>query len=234
MWSLEKRDLRERCYRTRLLELQQSLQHSGGSAKKRRPAAIWPVRPVRRAVWPVHRAVWPVHPVSLEIPPMLNLEQGQASKSSWPSMRRREQYRSRRNGQMKPKVPNQHQHLVGNRILAYVKVIVLLCQILSRLLRGSGHILIIIHLWIIVGCICNHIIFNIFLCTQIVFHKDWLAIIWSKKILIAARRVKRTWSKIQNTYSWGGVPQAYLTLKRGGCNVCASKNWWSNKWRSSQ
>ena len=149
-------------------------------------------------------------------------------------MRRRELSRSRRNGQRKPKVPNQCQHLVSNQILTYVKVMVLLRQIMSRLLHGSGHILVIIHLWIIVGYICNHIIFNILLCIQIVFHKDRLAIIWSRKTLIAAMRVRRTWRRIQSTYSRGGVPQAYLTLKREGCNVCASKNRWSNKWRLSQ
>jgi len=33
-------------------------------------------------------------------------------------------------------------------------------------------------------------------------------------ILIAARRVRRTRTKIQNTYSRGGVPQVYLTLKK--------------------
>jgi len=67
---------------------------------------------------------------------------------------------------MKPKVPNQCQHLMSNRILAYVKVVVLLRHILSRLLHGSGHILVIIHLWIIVERICNHTIFNILLCTS--------------------------------------------------------------------
>ena len=144
-------------------------------------------------------------------------------------MRWRELSRSRRNDQIKPKIPNQRQHPVSNRILAYVKVIVLLRQILNRLLHGSGHILVIIHLWIIVGCICNYIIFNILLCIQIVFRKDRLAIIWSKKTLIAARRVRRTWRKIQSTYSWGGVPPVYLTLKREGCNVCVIKKRWSNK-----
>ena len=120
---------------------------------------------------------------------------------------------------MKPKVPSQSQHLASNRILSYIKIIVLLCQILGRLLHDFGHILIIINFWIKVGCICNHTIFNILLCTQVVFHKDRLAIIWSKKILIAAKRVRRTWRKIQNIYSRGGVPQAYLTPK--SCNICA-------------
>ena len=115
-----------------------------------------------------------------------------ASKSSWPSMRRMELFRGTRNGQMKPRVPSQRQHPVSNRILAYIKVIVLLCQILSRSLHGSGRILVIIHLWIIVGCICSPIIFNILLYIQIVFHKDRLTIIWSKKSLIAAKRVRRT------------------------------------------
>ena len=76
---------------------------------------------------------------------------------------------------MKPKVTSQRQHLVSNQILTYIKVIVLLRQILSRLLHGYGHILVIIHLWIIVGCICNYIIFNILLYIQVVTpHKDQL------------------------------------------------------------
>jgi len=53
-------------------------------------------------------------------------------------------------------------------------------------------------------CICNHITFNIFLYIQIMLHhKDQLllAIIWSTKILIAARRMRRVQSKIQSIYS---------------------------------
>ena len=149
-------------------------------------------------------------------------------------MRRMELFRGTRNGQMKLRVPSQRQHPVSNRILAYIKVIVLLCQILSRSLHGSGRILLIIHLWIIVGCICSPIIFNILLYIQIVFHKDRLTITWSKKSLIAAKRVRRTWRKIQNTYSRGGVPPVYLTLKSEDCNVYASKKRWGKKWRSSQ
>jgi len=89
------------------------------------------------------------------------------------------------------RVPSQRQHPVSNQILAYIKVIVLLCQFLSRSLHDSGRILVIIHLWIIVGCICSPIIFNILLYIQIVFHKDRLAIIWSKRSLIAAKSVRR-------------------------------------------
>ena len=115
---------------------------------------------------------------TLEIPPQPNLQQGRASKSSWPNMRRRELSRIRRNDQMKPKVTSQRQHLVSNQILTYIKVIVLLRQILSRLLHGSGHILVIIYFWIIVGCIYNHIIVNFLLCIQAVSPKDRLAILW--------------------------------------------------------
>ena len=90
----------------------------------------------------------------------------------------------------------------------------LLCYTQDQLFHGFGRILLIIHLWIIVGCIYNHIIINILLCIQIVSPKDRLAIIWSKRILIAARRVRKAWSKIQNIYSRGGVPHAYLTQNR--------------------
>ena len=41
------------------------------------------------------------------------------------------------------------------------------------------------------------------------------------KMLIAAKRMRRARSKIQNIYSRGGVPQACLILRSEGCNVCA-------------
>ena len=135
-------------------------------------------------------------------------------------MRSKELLRRRRNrwdGQAKLRMRH-YQDLASNWILVRLKVTVLLCHTQDQLFHGFGHILLVLHLWIIVGCIRNHIIFNIFLCIQIVFHKDRLAIIWSKKILIAVRR-----SKIQSIYSRGGVPQAYLILKKGGCNVYTYK-----------
>ena len=88
--------------------------------------------------------------------------------------------------------------------------------------------------WIIVGCIYNHILFNILLCIQtMLHHKDrlLLATIWSKEIFIAVRRMRREQSQIQNIYSRGGVPQAYLTLKREDCNGCARRNPWNSKRR---
>jgi len=121
-----------------------------------------------------------------------------------------------------------HQLLVSNRTIVHVKVIVLLCNIQDRLLHGFGWILVLIRLWIIMEYICSLILFNILLYIQIVVHhKDWLllAIIWSKRIYIAVRRVRRAWSKIRDTYSRGGVPQAYLTLKKEGCNGCARSPW---------
>jgi hypothetical protein len=56
---------------------------------------------------------------------------------------------------MKLKVQNHHQNLKNNRIFAYIKVTVLLqhTHYLDQLLHGFGHILAIIHLWIIVECI---------------------------------------------------------------------------------
>ena len=64
----------------------------------------------------------------------------------------------------------------------------------SRPLHCFGHIPIITHIWITVGCICNLIMFNILLYIQVVYHHDrvLLVTIWSKEILVAARRVRRT------------------------------------------
>ena len=142
-------------------------------------------------------------------------------------MRRKEPSRCRRDGQTKLRIQSHHQSIKSNRILVQAKVIMLLCQIhlRDRLFRGIIGILVIC-LWIIVGCICNHIKFNILLCIQIMLHhKDRLfpAIIWSRKILITARGMRRAQSKIQGIYSRGGVPQACLIPKNEGCNVCARK-----------
>ena len=146
-------------------------------------------------------------------------------------MRSKELLRRRRNrwdGQAKLRM-RYHQDLASNWILVRFKIIVLLCHTQDQWFHDFDRILLIIYLWIIVEYIYNHIIVNILLCIQAVSPKDRLAIIWSKRILIAARRVRRTRRKIQSTYSRGGVPQAYLTPRREDCNVCASKNRWSNK-----
>ena len=145
--------------------------------------------------------------------------------------------KSRRDDQTKPRI--QSQDIVGNRILLHVKLIVLICHVclMGRFSHGFGRNPVFMRLWIIVGCICNHIIFNILLCIQtMLHHKDrlLLATIWSKEIFIAVRRVRRARSQIQNIYSRGGVPRAYLTPNREACNVCASKSRWSNKWRLSK
>jgi len=68
------------------------------------------------------------------------------------------------------------------------------------------------------------------------YHKDRLlqAIIRSSKMLIAVRRMRRAKSKIQSIYSRGGVPQACLILRSEGCNVCARRSQWSDKWRLCQ
>ena len=149
-------------------------------------------------------------------------------------MRSKELLRRRRSSQVKPRIWDHHLNLKSNQFVVHIKVIMLL-QIMGWLL--PGFILIFIRRWIIVGCISNHITFNILLCIQIMLHhKDrlLLAIIWSKKILVATRRVERTRSKIQGTYSKCGVPQTCLIPKNKDCNIYASKNRWSNKWRSSQ
>ena len=151
-------------------------------------------------------------------------------------MRRKELLRNRRSDQIKLKIQIHHRSIVSNRLLMFNKVIMLLRHIhlVGRLLHGSGRILTITHLWIIVECICIHILFNILLYIQVMVPlKDrlLLAIIWSKANLIAARRVRKTWSKKNSIYSRGGVPQAYLTLKRGGCCGCARESPWNNKRR---
>ena len=60
------------------------------------------------------------------------------------------------------------------------------------------------------------------------------AIIWSNKMLIAARRMRRTRSKTQSIYSRGSAPQVYLILRSEGCNVCARRRQCDNKWRPCQ
>ena len=149
-------------------------------------------------------------------------------------MRSKELLRSRRSDQVKPRIWVHHQNFKRNRFVVHIKVI-----IMGRLFPGFT--LIFIRLWIIVGCICNHITFSILLYIQIMFHhKDrlLLAMIWSKETLVAARRVEGTRSKIRGTYSRGGISQGVsqtcLIPKNEDCNVCASRNRWSNMWRSSQ
>jgi hypothetical protein len=122
-------------------------------------------------------------------------------------MRRRELPRNRRGSWTRPRIWSLQRNIRSNQILIQVKVIV--WHSMARLLHGIAGILTFIRPWIIVECICNHIIFNILLCIQIMLHhKDRLslAIIWSKKILIAAKRMRRARSKIQNIYSRGGAP----------------------------
>jgi len=72
---------------------------------------------------------------------------------------RREPPRNRGDGQTKPRMRSHNQDLVSNRILVHVKVIVLLCHTQGRLLHGFGCILVIIRLWIIVGCIYYAVLF---------------------------------------------------------------------------
>ena len=170
-----------------------------------------------------------MRPVNLGTPP--KLRQGRVLKNSWPNMRRKGVLRDRRGHQAKSRIRDHRQDIKSNR----VKVIIL--HLVDRLLHGIVGILTFIHLWIIVGCICNHIIFNILLCIQIMhYYKDrlLLAIIRSSKMLIAAKRMGRARSKIQSIYSRGGVPQVCLILRSEGCNVCARRRQWDNKWRPCQ
>ena len=116
-------------------------------------------------------------------------------------MRKRGVLRDRRGDQAKQRIRDHHQNIKSNR----VKVIML--HLVARLLYGITGILTFIYPWIIVGCICNHIIFNILLYIQIMhYYKDrlLLAIIRSSKMLIAAKRMRRARSKTQSIYSRGG------------------------------
>ena len=54
---------------------------------------------------------------------------------------------------------NHCQDIKSNWFLIHAKVIVLMC-LMGWLLPGFGNILIIMHIWITVGCICSHILFN--------------------------------------------------------------------------
>ena len=179
-----------------------------------------------------------MHPIDLGDSPRLKLEQGRALKSSWLNMRRKELPRSRRDGQTKSRTQSQHQRLVSNQIFAHVKVIVLLCHIQGWLLHCLGHIPVITHLWIIIGCICNLITFNILLCIQVVYHLDrlLLATIWSKEIFIAARRVKRARSQIKNIYSRGPrwCPSGLSHTQKRRLQRMRKQESMEQKWRSSQ
>ena len=165
MSSLGKRDQRKRCCRRRPLELQQRLECPGGQSKDKK--TVWQVR---QPIWPVLRPVWLMRLVSLEVPPRPRTRQGWASRSSWTI---KETLKSRRDGQTKLRI---QRHRLGIKINWILKVIVLLCHIhlMYRLLYGFGHILVIIRLWIIAGCICSHITFNMLLYVQVVPHKDLL------------------------------------------------------------
>ena len=154
-------------------------------------------------------------------------------------MRWKKKLRNKRSDQIKLKIQNNRQSIVSNRLLICNKIIMFLRHIylVRRLLHGSGRILTITHLWIIVECICVHTLFNILLYVQVmVLLKDrlLLAIIWSKANLNAVKMVKRMWSKIINIYSRGSVPRACLTLKREGCIGCARRSLWNSKRRLYQ
>ena len=170
------------------LKLHRKVQHSGGKIRKRAPALHRPVWPVRKPVWPVplevqcsggtssekrmglHKPFWPVPLGVLEkIPEVPRRKEGRVSRNPWPNMRIKELIRSTRSNQIKLRIQNHHRIIMNNRLLIYNKVIMLLHHIylVSRLLHGSGRILTITHLWIIVECICVHIIFNILLHIQV-------------------------------------------------------------------
>ena len=127
---------------------------------------------------------------SLQKIPVTRTRQGQASRSSWSNMRRKELPSNRRKGQIKLRIQSHHQSIKNNRIIVQAKVITLLSHmhLVSRLLHCIAGILV----------MCHWIIFIILLYIQVVLHKDRLVIIWSKRTFIAVKSVRRTQNKIQN------------------------------------
>jgi hypothetical protein len=156
-------------------------------------------------------------------------------RSIWPSIRRKKQLRSGRISQIRVRMRKHHQHVKKNGICTKHKVIVLLHHILllDRLHGSLAHILINIHLWILVICTFNHILFNIPFHIQImVHHNDQLVItvIRSKVAhVLILESVRRTASRTLSIYSCGGALPAYLTLKREACNECVRRNQWSRR-----
>ena len=151
-------------------------------------------------------------------------------------MRKWEPPRSKADGQTKLKMRRHHQDLASNWILVHLKVTVLLCHTQDRLLHDFDRILVIIRLWIIIWCTCNHMVYNILFHIQsMVHHNDrlLLIVIWSRLVHVL-NSVRIIANKVLKIHSRGGVPRAYLTPKRGGCNECARKSLWNNKRRLCQ
>ena len=144
--------------------------------------------------------------------------------------------RSRWDGRTNLRMRKHIQNLASNWILVHLKVTVLLCHTQDRFLHGFDRILVIIRLWIIIWCTCNHMVYNILFHIQSMIHHNdrlLLIVIWPRLVHVL-NSVRIIANKVLSIHSRGGVPQAYLTLKRERCNVCANKSRWSNKWRSSQ
>ena len=112
----------------------------------------------------------------------------------------------------------------------------MLCHTQDRSLHGFGRILVIIRIWIITWCTCNYMVYNILFHIQsTVHHNDrlLLMVIWPRSVHVL-NKVRIIANKVLSIHSRGGVPQAYLTLKRGGFNECARKSLWINKRRLYQ
>ena len=130
-------------------------------------------------------------------------------------MRRWEPPRSKGDGQTKLKMRRHHQDLASNWILVHLKVTVLLCHTRDRLLHGFAWILVIIRLWIITWCTCNHMVYNILFHIQsIVHHNDrlLLMVIWPRSVHVL-NSIRIIANKVLSIHSRGSVPQAYLTRR---------------------
>ena len=108
----------------------------GGKNRKRAPGLL---RPVRKPVWPVTLGVLE------KIPETIRKKKGRVLKNSWPNMRRKESSRSRRDSQIRLKIQSHHR-------LKWDWVWTKIIYLMGRLLLGIVGILVIC-LWIIVGCI---------------------------------------------------------------------------------
>ena len=232
MWSLVNQDLNRsrKSQRGSPLKLHRKVPHSEGKIRRRAPGLTRLVWQVLKPIWPVplevqcsgstssekrtglHRPVWLVPLGALEkTPEAPRRKEGRVSRNPWPNMRRKELIRSTRINQIKLRIQNHHRIIMNNWLLIYNKVIMLLHHIylVSRLLHGSGRILTITHLWIIVECIYIHTLFNILLRIQVMVPLEGrllLVIIWSRANPIAAKMVGRIWGKTTSIYSQGGVP----------------------------
>jgi hypothetical protein len=167
----------------------------------------------RRRRLAAHRPIWPMSQTGLtgapRDVPSSRKRWIRSSRSFWPSTMRREQDKSKGVSQVKVKIRNFQQKIKIYLVLANLKKIMLLhlIHMLDRPHRGPGHILTIIHLWIMLIYICVHIWSNILLHNVNHGSMQSSIVLDSNMVGSALKEVIRT-AMNQNTHSRGGVPQA--------------------------